>query len=50
MRDKGTIGGLTTAASIWVTGCIGLGIGWDLFNDIYSRGSCINCISYFKSC
>ena len=24
MRDKGTIGGLTTAASIWVTGCIGL--------------------------
>lgn len=31
MRDKGTIGGLTTAASIWATGCIGLGIGWGFF-------------------
>lgn len=31
MRDKGTIGGLTTAASIWVTGCIGLGIGWGFY-------------------
>lgn len=31
MRDKGTIGGLTTAASIWATGCIGLGIGWGFY-------------------
>lgn len=28
MRDKGIIGGLTTAASIWATGCLGLSIGW----------------------
>ena len=31
MRGKGVIGGLTTAASIWVTGCIGLGIGWGFY-------------------
>lgn len=31
MRDKGVIGGLTTAASIWATGCIGLGIGWGFY-------------------
>lgn len=27
MRDKGVIGGLTTAASIWATGCLGLSDG-----------------------
>lgn len=32
MRDKGTIGGLTTAASIWATGCLGLGIGWGFYS------------------
>lgn len=32
MRDKGVIGGLTTAASIWTTGCLGLGIGWGFYN------------------
>lgn len=32
MRDKGVIGGLTTAASIWTTGCVGLGIGWGFYN------------------
>lgn len=31
MRDKGVIGGLTTAASIWATGCLGLGIGWGFY-------------------
>lgn len=31
MRGKGVIGGLTTAASIWVTGCIGLGVGWGFY-------------------
>ena len=31
MRDKGRIGGLTTAASIWATGCIGLVIGWGFY-------------------
>ncbi|MBR8702313.1 Protein SapB [Fusobacterium sp. DD29] len=31
MRGKGVIGGLTTAASIWVTACIGLGIGWGFY-------------------
>lgn len=31
MRGKGVIEGLTTAASIWVTGCIGLGIGWGFY-------------------
>lgn len=32
MRDRGVIGGLTTAASIWTTGCLGLGIGWGFYN------------------
>lgn len=32
MRDKGMIGGLTTAASIWVTGCLGLAIGWGFYS------------------
>lgn len=38
MRDKGTIGGLTTAASIWVTGCIGLGIGWGFYSMTFIAG------------
>lgn len=32
MRDKGMIGGLTTAASIWTTGCLGLSVGWGFYN------------------
>lgn len=33
MKDKGqNIGGLTTAAGIWATGCVGLGIGWGFYN------------------
>lgn len=33
MKDKGeTIGGMTTAAGIWATGCVGLGIGWGFYN------------------
>lgn len=32
MRDKGKAGGFTTAASIWVTGCLGLSIGWGFYN------------------
>lgn len=32
MREKGTIGGLTTAASIWATGCLGIGIGWGFYS------------------
>lgn len=31
IREKRSIAGLTTAASIWVTGCIGLGIGWGFY-------------------
>lgn len=31
MRDKGIIGGLTTAASIWATGYLGLSIGWGFY-------------------
>lgn len=38
MRDKGTIGGLTTAASIWVTGCIGLGVGWGFYSMSFLSG------------
>ena len=38
MREKKTIGGLTTAASIWATGCIGLGIGWGFHNIAVSAG------------
>lgn len=26
------IGGMTTAAGIWATGCVGLGIGWGFYN------------------
>ena len=33
MKEKGeTIGGMTTAAGIWATGCAGLGIGWGFYN------------------
>ncbi len=33
MKDKGeNVGGLTTAAGIWATGCVGLGIGWGFYN------------------
>lgn len=32
MRDNGKAGGFTTAASIWVTGCLGLSIGWGFYN------------------
>ena len=33
MKDKGeTIGGMTTAAGIWATGCVGLCIGWGFHN------------------
>jgi len=31
MSDKGSIKGLTTAASIWATGCIGLAVGWGFY-------------------
>ena len=31
LREEKTIAGLTTAASVWVTGCIGLGIGWGFY-------------------
>lgn len=31
MRDKATVGGLTTAASLWATGCLGLIIGWGFY-------------------
>lgn len=41
MRDKGVIGGLTTAASIWATGCIGLGIGWGYFQLAIPAGVAI---------
>lgn len=32
MRDRGIVGGLTTAASIWATGCLGIGIGWGFYS------------------
>ena len=33
MKEKGeTVGGLTTAAGIWATACVGLGIGWGFYN------------------
>lgn len=31
IRDRGSVKGLTTAASIWITGCIGLAIGWGFY-------------------
>lgn len=42
MRDKGgVIGGLTTAASIWATGCLGLSIGWGFYNLAIPAGVAI---------
>lgn len=41
MRDKGVIEGLTTAASIWATGCIGLAIGWGFYNLAIPSGVAI---------
>lgn len=38
MRDKGIIGGLTTAASIWATGCLGLSIGWGFYYLVIPAG------------
>ena len=32
IKEKGEVGGLTTAAGIWATGCVGLGIGWGFYN------------------
>ena len=33
MKEKGeTVGGMTTAAGIWATGCVGLGLGWGFYN------------------
>ena len=33
MKEKGeTVGGMTTTAGIWATGCAGLGIGWGFYN------------------
>lgn len=31
LREEKIIAGLTTAASVWVTGCIGLEIGWGFY-------------------
>ncbi len=42
MRDKsGTVGGLTTAASIWATGCLGLSIGWGFYSIAIPTGIAI---------
>lgn len=33
IKERGEyIGGMTTAAGIWATGCVGLGIGWGFYN------------------
>jgi len=31
LRDKGKVAGLTTAASLWIVGCLGLIIGWGYY-------------------
>lgn len=42
MRDKsGVVGGLTTAASIWATGCLGLSIGWGFYSLALPAGIAI---------
>ncbi|MFK4785686.1 MgtC/SapB family protein [Fusobacterium sp. MFO224] len=38
MKERGTIEGLTTAASLWATGCIGLGIGWGFYTLSVTSG------------
>ena len=33
IKERGeSIAGMTTAAGIWATGCVGLGIGWGFYN------------------
>ena len=32
IKEKGEVEGLTTAAGIWATGCVGVGIGWGFYN------------------
>ena len=41
MRDRGVVEGLTTAASIWATGCIGLAIGWGFYKLAVPTGVAI---------
>lgn len=41
MRDRGVVEGLTTAASIWATGCIGLAIGWGFYKLAVPTGIAI---------
>ncbi len=41
MKGRGIIEGLTTAASLWATGCIGLGIGWGFYNLSLIAGGAI---------
>lgn len=50
IRDKGSVKGLTTAASIWITGCIGLAVGWGFyFISIFSfLGTTLTLISLKK--
>ncbi len=38
LREKRMVAGLTTAASIWATGCIGIGIGWGFYNIAVPAG------------
>lgn len=47
MRDRGVVEGLTTAASIWVTGCIGLAIGWGFYGLAIPAGVAILIILVF---
>lgn len=37
IKDRGdAVTGMTTAAGIWATGCVGLGIGWGLYNIAFA--------------
>lgn len=40
MHEKGSIKGLTTAASLWVVGCIGIGVGMGYYMLSLTAGAC----------
>ena len=41
IREKGTVKGLTTAASLWVVACIGLAVGWGFYSLSIMAAVCV---------
>lgn len=41
IREKGSVKGLTTAASLWVVACIGLAVGWGFYSLSIMAAVCV---------